>query len=166
MKFINWKRNWFSSNVELFIDGLQKGAIIFETWKSNANSFFEDQNYYFQNEGFWQTKTNVFDRKTNDLVAVITYDSWKSKALISLKSGEQYEWKAAGMWKTQFTLSNYKDINISYHSNSNTGAIAADADHPLLIVTGLFIKQIYNKRAAVLVACLVPIMVATTSRHH
>lgn len=92
-KYINWKSNWFNSNFELFVDGIQKGAIKFNSWTSNAEAGFEDQHYLFTNVGFWQSKTNVIDRKTNELIAIITYDSWKSKAIISMKSGEQYEWK-------------------------------------------------------------------------
>jgi len=165
-KFINWKRNWLSSKIELFVDGIQKGAIIFSTWRSDAESIFEDKNYFFTNVGFWQSKTNVFDKKTNELVAIITYDSWKSKAVISMKSGEQFEWKSTNFWKSQFVVSNYKDANIIYNSSSNSGSISSDTDDSLLMITGLFIKQIYNKRGAALVACFVPIIIATTSRHH
>ncbi|KIA91071.1 hypothetical protein OC25_23310 [Pedobacter kyungheensis] len=92
-KFINWKSDWFSGNFHLFVDGLQKGAITFTMWTSNAESMFEDKNYQFANEGFWQSRTKVIDKKTNEVLAIITYDSWKSKALISLNTGEQYEWK-------------------------------------------------------------------------
>jgi len=164
-RFINWKNNWFSGNFQLFVDGVQKGMITFGTWKSDAVSMFEDKNYYFVNEGFWQSKTKVIDRNTNEMVAIITYDSWKSKALISLNTGEQYEWKSTGIWKTQFTVSNYKDAHIMYNSGSNSGAISSDTDNELLIISGLFIKQIYNKRAALIVVCLIPIMTATINRH-
>lgn len=165
-RFINWKRNWLNSKFELFVDGIQRGAIVFNAWKSDAESTFEDKNYFFTSVGFWQPKTNVFDKKTNDLVAIITYDSWKSKAVISMNSGERYEWKSTNFWKSQFVVSNYKDANIVYSSSSNSGLISSNTDNSLLIIAGLFIKQIYNKRGAALVACFIPIMVATTSRHH
>ena len=160
-KFINWKSNWFNSNFELFVDGIQKGAIKFIGWTSNAETVFEDKNYLFTNVGFWQSKTNVIDRKTNELIAIITYDSWKSKATISMKSGEQYEWKSTNFWKSQWVVSNYKDANIVYSSSSKSGSISSDNDNSLLIIAGLFIKQIYTKRASAMVACFMPIMVAT-----
>ncbi|MGM9479506.1 hypothetical protein ACS5PU_24005 [Pedobacter sp. GSP4] len=164
-KLINWKNNWFSGNFQLFVAGAQKGMITFSTWRSDAESMFEDKNYQFVNEGFWQSRTKVIDRKTNELVAIITYDSWKSKAVISLSSGEQYEWRSTGIWKTQFTVSNYKDVHIMYSASSNSGAISADTGSELLIITGLFIKQIYNKRAAVLVACFIPLITVSINRH-
>lgn len=164
-KFINWKSNWLSGNFQLFADGVQKGMITFETWKSNAESMLDDKNYQFVNEGFWQSRTKVIDRKTGGVVAIITYDSWKSKAVISLKSGEQYEWKSTGVWQAQWTLSNYKDAHIAYSASSNCGAISSDTDNELLIIAGLFIKQIYNKRAIVLVACIIPIITASINRH-
>jgi hypothetical protein len=164
-KFINWKSNWLSGNFQLFTDGVQKGMITFETWKSNAESMLEDKNYQFVNEAFWQSRTKVIDRKTGGVVAIITYDSWKSKALISLKSGEQYEWISTGVWKSQWTVSNYKDAHIMYSSSNNCGAISSDTDNELLIIAGLFIKQIYNKRAIGLVACIIPIITVSINRH-
>jgi hypothetical protein len=164
-KFINWRSNWLNGNFQLFADGIQKGMITFETWRSDAESMFDDKNYFFSNVGFWQSRTNVIDRKTNELVAVITYDSWKSKAVISLKSGQQYEWKSTGIWKSQFTVSNYNDEHIMYSPSSYSGAISSDTDNELLILAGLFIKQIYNKRAVVLIACFMQIIVLSTMRH-
>ncbi|WP_406827202.1 hypothetical protein [Pedobacter sp. KACC 23697] len=165
-KLINWKSDWFSGNFQLFVDGLQKGAITFGMWTSNAESVFEDQNFQFVNEGFWQSNTKVIDRKTNEVLAIITYDCWKSKALISLNSGEQYEWKATGIWKSKWTVSNYKDEHIIYTSNSNSGAISSDTDNKLLVVAGLFIKQVYNRMSVLLIACIVPVITTSTLRHH
>jgi len=163
-KFINWKSNWFNSNFELFVDGLQQGAITFSTWKSDAEATFENDQYLFKNIGVWQSKTHVIDRNTNEVMAIITYDSWKSKAIISLTSGEQYEWKSTSFWKSQFVISNNKDANITYSSSSKSGSISSDTDNALLITAGLFIKQIYNKRAAAMMACFMPIIVASTTR--
>jgi len=165
-KFINWKSNWCSGNFQLFVDGLQKGAITFGMWTSNAESVFEDQNFLFVNEGFWQSSTKVIDRKTNEVIAMITYDTWKSKAVISLKSGEQYEWKATGIWKSQWTVSNYKDEHIIYNSSSNSGAISSDTDNKLLVIAGLFIKQVYNRQTILIIACIVPVITTSTLRHH
>ncbi|MEH3115882.1 hypothetical protein [Pedobacter terrae] len=165
-KLINWNSDWFSGNFKLFVDGLQKGAITFGIWKGSAEGVFEDQNYQFVNEGFWQSSTKVIDRKTNEVVAVINYDCWKSKALISLNSGEQYEWKATGIWKSQWTVSNYKDEHIMYHSSSNSGSISSDTDNELLIIAGLFIKQAYNRQAFLLMMCIVPVITTSTLRHH
>jgi len=165
-KFINWKSDWFNGNFQLFVDGLQKGAITFGIWKSDAESIFEDKNYQFVNDGFWRSSTKVIDKKTNEVVAMITYDSWKSKAVISLKSGEQYEWKSTGIWKSQWTVSNYNDEHIMYSSSSNSGAISSDTDNELLILAGLFIKQIYNKRAVLIIVCIMPIITTSTLRHH
>jgi len=165
-KFINWKRNWLNGNLQLFVDGIQKGALTFEMWRSNAYTLFEDKDYAFENKGFWQSTTTVTDRKTNEPVAIINYDSWKSKAIISLKSGGQYEWKATSSWRSQWSVSNHEGTNIYYQASGNTGAISTDIDNELLIISGLFIKQIYNKKAAVIIACLVPIMTTAITRHH
>ncbi|MBO9672221.1 MAG: hypothetical protein J7577_02160 [Sphingobacteriaceae bacterium] len=164
-KFINWKNDWFSRNFQLFVDGAQKGMITFSAWRSDAESMFEDKNYQFVNENFWQSRTKVIDRKTNQVVAIITYDNWKSKAIISLNNGEQYEWKSTGIWKRQFTVSNYKDEHIMYSSGSNSGSISSDTDNELLIIAGLFIKQVYNNRAALLIACIVPVITTSTLHH-
>jgi len=164
-KFINWRSNWLSGDFQLFVDGIQKGMISFGSWRSDAEGVFDDKNYFFSNVGFWQSRTNVIDRKTNELVAVITYDSWKSKAVISLKSGERYEWTSTGIWKSQFTVSNYNNERITYNASSYSGAISSDTDNELLIVSGLFIKHIYNKRLVTLIACFMPIIVISTMRH-
>ena len=163
-KFINWKSNWLNGNFQLFVDGVQKGMISFSSWRSDAESMFEDKNYQFVNEGFWQSRTKVIDRKTNEVVAVINYDTWKSKAVISLKSDEQYEWKSKSLWGSQWTVSNYKDEHIMYNSSSNSGTLSSDTDNELLIIAGLFIKQIYNKQAILVIACFMPIITITILR--
>ena len=163
-KFINWKSNWLNGNFQLFADGVQKGMISFSSWRSDAESMFEDKKYQFVNEGFWQSRTKVIDRKTNEVVAVINYDTWKSKAVISLKSGEQYEWKSKSLWGSQWTVSNYKDEHIMYNSSSNSGTLSSDTDNELLIIAGLFIKQIFNKQAILVIACFMPIITITTLR--
>ncbi|WP_412469265.1 hypothetical protein [Pedobacter sp. KLB.chiD] len=165
-KLINWKNDWCNGNVQLFADGLQKGAITFAMWTGNAESTFEDQNYQFVKEGFWQSGSKVINRKTNEVVGFITYDCWKSKALISLTNGEQYEWKSTGIWKSHWTVSNYKDEHIMYTSGSHSGAISSDTDNKLLVVAGLFIKQVYNRYTVLLMACIVPIITTSTFRHH
>jgi len=165
-KFINWKRNWRNGNLQLFVDGIQKGALTFEMWRSNAYTLFEDKNYAFENKGFWKCTTTVTDRNTNEVVAIISYDNWKSKALISLKSGEQYEWKATSSWRSAWTVSNNNGIQIDYQASGSSGAISSAGDNDLLIVAGLFIKQIYNKKAAVMVACIIPVITTTITRHH
>ncbi|SFA59479.1 hypothetical protein SAMN04488511_12239 [Pedobacter suwonensis] len=165
-KLINWKSDWFNGNFKLFADGLQKGAITFGVWTSSAESVFEDQNYQFVSEGFWQSNTKVIDRKTNEVIAVITYDSWKSKALISLTNGKQYEWKSTGIWKSQWTVSNYQDEHIMYTCSNNSGVISSDTDNKLLMIAGLFIKQVYNRQLFILIACIVPIITTSTLRHH
>ena len=40
--------NWFNSNFELFIEGVQKGAITFSTWKSDAEATLENESYFFK----------------------------------------------------------------------------------------------------------------------
>ncbi|MGQ7856926.1 hypothetical protein ACUN24_22025 [Pedobacter sp. WC2501] len=165
-KFINWKSNWLNGNFQLFADGVQKGMISFSSWRSDAESMFEDKNYQFANDGFWKSRTKVIDRKTLEVIAIINYDSWKSMAVISLNTGEQYEWKSTGIWKSQWTVSNYKDEHIIYTSSSNSGTISSNTDNKLLIITGLFIKQVYNKRTALMIACIVPVITTSTLRHH
>ncbi|WP_231424047.1 MULTISPECIES: hypothetical protein [Pedobacter] len=147
-KFITWKSNWYNSNFELFIDGVQKGAITFATWKSDAETTLENENYFFTNVGFWKSKTNIINRKTDQVIGSITYDAWKFKAIINMESGEQYEWKSTSFWKSEWILSNNNNVNITYSAKSRVGSIMADTDNRLLIIAGLFIKQIYNRRAA------------------
>lgn len=147
-KFIDWKSNWFNSNFELFIEGVQKGAITFSTWKSDAEATLENESYFFKSVGFLKPKTNIIDQKTNKVVGVITYGNWKFEATINMESGAHYAWKPTSFWKSQWLLSNNNNTNIMYSAGKRMGSITADTDNKLLIVAGLFIKQIYNRRAA------------------
>ncbi|RZL55713.1 MAG: hypothetical protein EOO93_19055 [Pedobacter sp.] len=141
-KFIDWKGNWFNSNFELFIEGEQKGAITFSTWKSDAEATLENESYFFKSVGFWQPKTNIIDQKTNKVVGVITYGNWKFEAIINMESGELYQWKPTSFWKSQSLLSNDNNTNMMYSAGKRMCSITADTDNRSLIVAGLFIKQI------------------------
>lgn len=82
-----------------------------------------------------------------------------------MKKDKQNEWKSTNFWRSQWIVSNYKHANIMYSYTSQSGAISSDSDNKQLITVGLFMKQVYNKRAAAFVAYLVPTTVISTSRH-
>lgn len=50
-QLINWTNGPFSSTFNLFVDGVHKGFLSFETWRNNANTVFDDQNLRKENCG-------------------------------------------------------------------------------------------------------------------
>ena len=158
--FLTWNKGFFDSNYQLFENGQITGSLLFDNWKSEAKGMSLTTNISFKTEGFLSAKTNILNDK-NQIIGVINYESCQTKATITMTSGEIFGWSFTNSWLSNWVITDFKDKNISYKSNSGNGIISSSATDETMLLTGIFIREFY---ARILVVIVFLFIVPTFSR--
>ncbi len=158
--FSTWHKGMFDSNYQIFNDGKISGNLLFDSWKNEAKGMSLTTNISFKTEGFLSPKTNIFNDK-NEIIGVITYEPWQTKAKISMLSGEVFGWSFTNSWLSNWSITNFKEKNISYKSKSGTGMIESSASDEIMLLTGIFIREFY---ARILIVCIMLFLIPTITR--
>jgi len=149
--FLNWKKGFFSNTYQIYNNGIQVGFLKLSTWSQKAKGVLKEREFEFITKGFLKQETTMLDSKTNSIIATISYNSWKSKAVIKKLSNEEYKWEFNNFWNTKWSLTN-SYIFINYHGSTTKGEINSSTDDELLLITGLYISNYYWQRRASAVA--------------
>lgn len=158
--FSTWNKGLFDSNYQIFTEGKISGSLLFDNWKNEAKGMGLTTNISFKTEGFLTPKTNIFNDK-NEIIGIITYESWQTKATINMASGEIFGWSFTNSWLSNWSITDFKEKNISYQSKSGTGTIESTASDEIMLLTGIFIRECY---ARILVVILFLLIIPAFSR--
>ena len=150
--YLTWHKGMFDSNYQIFSDGKISGNLLFDSWKNEAKGMGLTTNISFKTEGFLSQKTNILNDK-NEIIGVVTYESWQTKATINMTSGEVFGWSFTNSWLSNWSITDFKNKNISYKSKSGTGMIQSSASDEIMLLTGIFIRECYA-RILIVVLCL------------
>jgi hypothetical protein len=155
----NWKSNLVSNTYNLFRDGREIGQLRINTCSRIAKSIVNGKDYNFKTKGTLHQYTEIIDCIDNKLTGVIQYNSWASKAEISVNN-TVLNWKFNNTWNSEWSLFNADNI-INYTLDASTkGQIESNTEDTLLLICGLFIKNHFWQRAVtslmvVLLTCLI-----------
>lgn len=158
--FSTWNKGLFDSNYQIFTEGEISGNLLFDNWKNEAKGMGLTTNISFKTEGFLTPKTNILNNK-NEIIGVITYESWQTKATINMASGDIFGWSFTNSWLSNWSITDFKEKNISYKSKSGTGTIESTASDEIMLLTGIFIRECY---ARILVVILFLLIIPACSR--
>ncbi|MBY0543531.1 MAG: hypothetical protein K2P75_09010 [Sphingobacteriaceae bacterium] len=158
--FSTWNKGLFDSNYQIFTEGKISGSLLFDNWKNEAKGMGLTTNISFKTEGFLTPKTNILNDK-NEIIGVITYESWQTKATINMASGEIFGWSFSNSWLSNWSITDFKEKSISYQSKSGTGTIESTASDEIMLLTGIFIRECY---ARILVVILFLLIIPAFSR--
>lgn len=78
-----------------------------------------------------------------------------------MTSGEVYGWSFTNSWLSNWSITDFKEKNISYKSKSGTGVIESTASDEIMLLTGIFIRECY---ARILVVILFLLIIPACSR--
>jgi hypothetical protein len=157
---LTWTKGLFDSNYQLFTDDKISGSLLFDTWKNEAKGIGLTSTYLFKTEGFLKPITNIVNDQ-NELVGTITYGSWQTKATIKMASGEIFGWSFTGSWLNSWGITDFKDKNISYHSQSSKGIINSSTTDESMLLIGIFIREFY---ARILIFCIALLIIPSFVR--
>jgi hypothetical protein len=158
--FSTWNKGLFDSNYQIFTEGKISGSLLFDNWKNEAKGMGLTTNISFKTEGFLTPKTNILNDK-NEIIGVITYESWQTKATINMASGDIFGWSFTNSWLSNWSITDFKEKSISYQSKSGTGTIESTASDEIMLLTGIFIRECY---ARILVVILFLLIIPAFSR--
>ncbi len=154
-----WSNGLFSSLYQIHSNEQQLGRLINRPFSRTTKGSFEGKDYLFRNTGFFHQKTEIVDCSDNKVIGEIEYNSWRSKATMSV-NGRTYKWKYDNIWTTQWSLSDSGGVSVRFNSSTTRGQIDADTDDGLLLLSGLFVKNYYLQTAfvVILVAVIIPVI--------
>jgi hypothetical protein len=154
---LRWKKNLFSSSTIIYSNGHQIGELKDKTFSQTANGELNGKKYSFKTKGFFKQQTEVIDSFENKVVGEISYNNWKTNAIISIDNKTIY-WKYDNLWNTKWSIFDSEGINIKYSGSSTSGQIDSNIDDSMILLSGLFVTNYYRQMTvAVLVAVFVPI---------
>ena len=105
--------------------------------------------------------TYLIKNDKNEIIGVINYESWQTKATIHMTSGEVFGWSFTNSWLSNWSITDFKQKNIFYKSKSGTGVIESTASDEIMLLTGIFIREFY---ARILIVCLMIFLIPTFTR--
>ncbi|NOU60167.1 hypothetical protein [Marinifilum caeruleilacunae] len=160
MKTLHWKKGLFSCTYKIYSGNEQIGSLCNRSFSKNSEAEMNGKKYTFRTKGFFKQSTEVYT-ESGELVGEIQYNSWMTKAQISLNS-KYYYWKYNTMWNTKWIMEGEDQTQIKSCTNSFSGDIDTNTDNELAILSGLYVTNYYMQMTvAVMVAVFIPIFTST-----
>lgn len=146
-KLITWKKKFFSNTFQLFENGIPIGSLGFAVWSNKAIGVLSNKEFEFKTKGFFKPETIITDIKIGTIIGTISYNTWKTKATITLVDGRVCNWQYNNLWHTKWSL-NQNLYFINYRSSSIKGEIISHLPDEVLILSGLFISNYFSRSNA------------------
>ena len=153
---LKWRSKFFSSDYEIFDEVKQVGSLKIKSFSSKTLGIFNSIRVMFRSKGFLKQYIEILDEKTGEVVGMITFNNFMSKAKIII-NGNSYNWKYTNAWNTKWHVSSGNVIDIEYKSSNSKGEIRSSSEDDLLLIAGLYIHIYYVRTmAVVMIAVLLP----------
>lgn len=153
-RYLTWNKGIFESNYQIFDGGKISCTMFFDTWRSEAKAISQSKNYRFKDDGLYGTTTQIFDGN-NELIGFITYSDWKSKATITLNSGEKYAFEFTNNWHSQWRITNFNDKQINYDSSTSSGTAVSNNDDELMLLVGFYVREHFTKMIMLIIFIII-----------
>jgi hypothetical protein len=156
---LTWTKGVFSNLYKIYAGGDSIGDLKESSFSQSAKGSIRGREYLFRTHGFFNQSTEIIDSLNHKIVGKIQYNSWRSKATITL-NGKTINWKYDNVWNTQWSLSDSDGTVMRFNSSTTKGQIDAGPDDELLVLTGLFVKNYYMQMAFVVIfiAVIIPVL--------
>lgn len=156
---LKWKKGLLSSTYNIYSKNQLVGKLTDKTFSQSAIGELDGKKYTFRTTGIFNQHTEILDNRENKVIGTITYNSWMTKATISI-SGKTINWKYGNVWQTKWSIFDSGGIKINYTGSSTNGNIESSTDDALLVLSGLFVTNYYWQMfIVILVAVFVPLWV-------
>ncbi len=144
---LNWKTKLFSKRYDIYNHTEQAGRLNKISWSKKVTGELNGREILFETKGFFRQETKIMDLHENSVIGSITYNSWKSRSVISYQDKE-YNWQFENFWRTRWNLQNRNGVIIRYKSNRYRGTINSYTNEEVLILAGFFVRNLMNERAS------------------
>lgn len=149
---ISWRKGFFSNTYQFNSNGMQVGFLKLKSWSQKANGKLNDKEYDFKTAGFFKKETIITETSTNSIIGVVSYNLWKSKAMLKLSNNQEYQWQYTNFWHSKWSVSS-SNWFVNYHGSSIKGEINANTSDEMLILAGFYISNFFwQSRAGAIAA--------------
>jgi len=155
----NWSKKWFISRYDIYADSKPVGNLIPKTFSNSAIGQIHNLDIHFETRGLFNQKTEIIDLRTNLPLGEITYNTWKTKAVITL-SNEVLEWKSLNWLNSKWGITKGDENLVSSWNRMLSGEVISYSDNPLYGLIGLFISEYFNRLSVAIFVVIFIIIIA------
>ena len=158
--YLKWKKKIFSNLLSIYSNKQKVGELKNKCFSESAQGELNGKKYIFKTKGVFKQHTEIIDGEDNEVIGTITYNSWKSKATVSI--GEKtLNWEYSNFWHTKWSVYNSNCLSIRYSASCSHGQIDSGTDDPLIILSGLYVSNYYSQTIMqVFLLVLIPLWIS------
>jgi hypothetical protein len=142
-----WTAKFFSNTLSISKYGEPAGELRRKTWKRISEGELNGTRITFEVKGFFDRDFLIMNPDGGAQIGKIVFNTWRTKATITL-NGKDYNWEYENWWHTKWIISNENGNLIKFASGFKSGNILTYTDDNILTLTGLFIRDYLQQRAA------------------
>ncbi len=145
--YYTWKTKLFRNLYEIYQNEQAAGELKSSGWKRRAAGELKGKKIEFEIKGFFKPEFLIINPEDNSVTGTIKFNTWKTKATID-SDNRTYQWQFDNFFHTKWSISNENGNIVKYHALFKHSEITSYTNDELLILTGLYIRDYLNQRAA------------------
>jgi hypothetical protein len=142
-----WKKKFFSNIYDISQYENVAGELRSIGWKRKSIGELNGKKILFKIKGFFDKDFLISNPDDNSLIGKIVFNTWKTKATIIILD-KVYNWQYDNFFHTIWSISNENGNLVKYESHFKSGDINSYTNDEILILTGLYIREYLQQRAA------------------
>jgi len=155
MKLYTWRKGFFSSSTQIFVDLKLAGYINPNSLKDEVECGLNSTHYVIKSRSLFSNQLDVTPLHSLEQLATIKYNPWRSKATISV-GDKVYYWSYTNAWETKWQIVGYNGDFISYKGSIEQGFIEANTSDEFLVIAGLALAN-RNRHFFYFIAVFIPL---------
>lgn len=142
-----WKTKLFRNRYDIFRNDTPAGEMKSKNWSRTSFGELNTRKITFETRGIFRNETKILDTISEIELGSISYNIWKTKATITFRN-KDYAFQYDNLFHSKWSISNENGPLVKYHSTISNGIIDSYTDDEVLILTGLFIRHLFQQNAA------------------
>jgi hypothetical protein len=142
-----WRTKFLRSAFIISKYGEPAGELSSSGWKRKWEGVLNGTRVNFEVKGFFDKDFLIMNPDDDTQIGSIVFNTWRTKATITL-NGKDYNWDYDNWWHTKWVISNQNGNLIKFASGFRNGDIISYSEDNILLLTGLFIRDYLQQRAA------------------
>jgi hypothetical protein len=144
---LTWKKKFFSSIYEISQYENAAGELKSIGWKRKSIGELNGKKVLFEIKGFFDKDFLISNPDDSSLIGKIVFNTWRTKATITILE-KAYSWQFDSFFHSNWSISNENGYLVKYESHFKNGDINSYTNDEILILTGLYIREYLQQRAA------------------
>jgi hypothetical protein len=144
---LTWKKKFFSNIYEISQNEYTAGDLRSIGWKRKSIGELNGKKALFEIKGLFDKDFLISNPDDNSLIGKIVFNTWRTKATITILE-KAYSWQYDNFFHSNWSISNENGNLVKYESHFKNGDINSYNNDEILILTGLYLREYLQQRAA------------------